>query len=87
MEFTSSTPSLPGCGNGFSVLMAERILHQADVLGLSDHWAQLPLGNPSRRRTAYRPEHRIAAVLSGLAAGLKGIGPSNNALRPNSALQ
>lgn len=87
MEFTSTAPSVPGAGNGFSVVMAERILHQADVLGLSDDWAQLPLGHPSRRRTAYRPQQRIAAVLSGLAAGLKGIGPSNSALRPNSALQ
>jgi hypothetical protein len=87
MKFTSSTPSLPGLGNGFSVLMAERILHHADVLGLSDDWAQLPLGHASRRRTAYRPEHRIAALLSGLAAGLKGVGPSNSVLRPNSALQ
>lgn len=87
MEFTSSTPSVPAVGNGFSVLMAERILHQADVLGLSDDWTQLPLGHPSRRRTAYRPEHRIAALLSGLAAGLKGVGPSNSALRPHSALQ
>jgi hypothetical protein len=67
--------------------MAERILHQADVLGLSEDWAQLPLGHPSRRRTAYRPEHRIAALLSGLAVGLKGVGPSNSALRPNTALQ
>jgi hypothetical protein len=87
MEFTSSGPSVPGAGNGFSVVMAERILHHADVLGLSDDWTQLPLGHPSRRRTAYRPEHRIAALLTGLAAGLKGVGPSNSVLRPNSALQ
>ena len=45
MKFTSSTPSVPGVGNGFSVIIAERILHQADILGLSDDWAQLPLGH------------------------------------------
>ena len=87
MEFTSSTPSVPGSGNGFSVVMAERILRRTDILGLSDAWAQLPLGHPSRRRTAYRPQHRSAALLSGLAAGLKGVGPGNSVLRPNSALQ
>jgi len=68
-------------------VLAERVLREAATLGLCDAWAQLPLGNPSERRTAYRPEQRIAAVLSGLAAGLKGIAPSNSALRPNSALQ
>jgi DDE family transposase len=87
MEFTTLTPPAPGVGNGFSVVMAERILHQADVLGLSNDWAQLPLGHPSRRRTAYRSQHRIAAVLAGLAAGLKGVSPSNSVLRPNAALQ
>jgi hypothetical protein len=87
MEFTSSAPPVPGAGNGFSVVMAERILRQAGLLGLSDAWARLPLGHPSRRRTAYRPEQRIAALLSGLAAGLKGIAPGNSALRPNSALR
>jgi hypothetical protein len=54
---------------------------------LSDAWAQLSLGHPSRRCTAYRPEQRIAAVLSGLAAGLKGIAPGNTFLRPNAALR
>jgi hypothetical protein len=87
MEFTSSTPPLPGAGSGFSVVLAERVLREAETLGLGDAWTQLPLGNPSRRRTAYRSEQRIAAVLSGLAAGLKGVAPGNSVLRPNSALQ
>ena len=87
MQFTSSTPPVPGVGIGFSVVLAERVLYQAEILGLGDAWALLPLGHPSRRRTAYRPEHRIAALLAGLAAGLKGIAPGNSALRPNSALQ
>src|SRR5947209_8554656 len=76
-----------GTGSGFSVVLAERVLHQADVLGLSDDWAQLALGNPSKRCSSYRPAYRIAAVLAGLACGLKGIGPGNTWLRPNRALQ
>ena len=69
------------------MVFAERLLHQADVLGLPDDWARLPLGNPSRRRTAYSSPQRIAALLAGLACGLQGIGPGNTLLRPNSALQ
>src|SRR5260370_2386235 len=87
MESTSSTSPAPGAGNGFSVVLAERVLREADTLGLCDAWTQLPLGNPSGRRTAYRPEQRIAAVLSGLAAGVRGIAPANSVLRPNSALR
>jgi hypothetical protein len=87
MEFTSWTPPVPGAGIGFSIVLTERVLHTAETLGLADAWTQLPLGNPSRRRTAYRPEQRIAALLSGLAAGLKGIAAGNSILRPNSALQ
>lgn len=87
MEFTTLTPPLPGAGSGFSVVLAERVLRHAQTLGLCDAWMQLPLGNPTRRRTAYRPEQRIAALVSGLAAGLKGIAPGNSVLRPNSALQ
>ena len=87
MEFTSWHPSVPGAGIGFSIVLTERVLRTAETLGLVDAWAQLPLGNPSRRRTAYRPEQRIAALLSGRAAGLKGIAPGNSVLRPNSALQ
>jgi hypothetical protein len=67
--------------------MAERILHQADVLGLTEQWAELGLGNVSRRSTAYPSQHRLAAVLAGLACGLRGVGPGNTWLRPNTALQ
>lgn len=87
MEFTTWHPCIPEAGIGFSVVLTERVLHTAQTLGLTDAWAQLPLGNPSRRRTAYRPEQRIAALLAGLAAGLKGIAPGNSVLRPNSALK
>jgi len=86
MQFTTSTPPAPGAGSAFSVVLVERVLRQAQALGLDEAWAQLSLGNPSGRRTAYRPEQRIAAVLAGLAAGLKGIAPGNSLLRPNTAL-
>jgi hypothetical protein len=78
---------LPEACSGFSVVLVECVLREADVLGLPDAWADLPLGNPSRRATAYRPVQRIAAVLTGLAVGLKGIAPGNTWLRPNAALQ
>jgi len=87
MQFTLPNESVPAAGTGFSVVLTERVLRHAETLGLGDAWSQLPLGHPSRRRTAYRPEQRIAAVLSGLAAGLKGIAPGNTVLRPNTALR
>ncbi len=87
MELTTSKPPFPGAGNGFSVVAVERILREAHRLGLDAAWAQLPLGHPSRRCTAYRPAQRITALLAGLAAGLKGIAPGNTWLRPNTALQ
>jgi Transposase DDE domain group 1 len=87
MELTASRPALPAVGSGFSVVVVERVLHEAHRLGLDAAWAQLPLGHPSRRSTAYRPEQRLAAVLAGLAAGLKGVAPGNTCLRPNTAVQ
>jgi hypothetical protein len=87
MDLTLRTDPLPALGNGFSVVLVERVLRQAQVLEVSPPWSQLPLGHPSGRVTAYRPEQRLTAVVATLAAGLKGIGPSNTCLRPNSALQ
>jgi hypothetical protein len=87
MQLTSPPPPLPAVCGGFSVAFAERLLRQADALDLPRAWAQLPLGHPSGRKTAYLPQQRIAAVLAGLACGLRGIGPGNTFLRPNAALQ
>lgn len=87
MESITPAVPLPEASSGFSVVLVERVLREAQVLGLEDDWAQLPLGNPSKRVTAYRSEQRVAAVLAGLAAGLKGIGPGNTWLRPNAALR
>jgi hypothetical protein len=67
--------------------MAERILREAETLGLLPEWAALEFGNVSRRSTAYPSQHRIAAVLAGLACGLRGIGPGNTWLRGNTALR
>jgi len=87
MYLNERTDPLPAVGNGFSVVLVERVLRQAQVLELPQQWSQLQLGHPSRRVTAYRPEQRLTAVLATLAAGLKGIAPGNTYLRPNSAVQ
>jgi hypothetical protein len=87
MQSNTSAPGSPPAGSGFSVVLVERVLRQANTLGLFAAWAQLPLGHPSRRVTAYRPEQRWAALLAGLASGLKGIAPGNTWLRPNTAVQ
>jgi hypothetical protein len=87
MDRTESMPSLPGVGTGFRVVVVERVLHQAQALELLPQWSQLPIGHPSGRVTAYRPQQRVIALLATLAAGLTGIGPSNTYLRPNSAVQ
>jgi hypothetical protein len=87
MQLIPPTERLPVACGGFSVVLAERVLRQADTLGLPDAWAQLALGNPSRRSSAYPVPQRLAAVLAGLACGLRGIGPGNTFLRPNAALQ
>jgi Transposase DDE domain len=87
MQSKSLPLRLPEACSGYSIVLVERILRQAQALGLNAAWAALPLGQPSRRATAYRPEQRVAALLAGLAAGLKGIAPGNDWLRPNAALQ
>jgi len=87
MDLNLRTDPLPVLGTGFSVVLVERVLRQAQVLEVSPHWSHLPLGHPSGRVSAYRPEQRLTAVVATLAAGLKGIGPANTALRPNRALQ
>jgi hypothetical protein len=87
MEFTAPASHTPEVGTAFSVVLAERVLYQADVLDLPAEWARLPLGHPTGRRTAYHPEQRVTALLVGLACGLRGIAPGNTFLRPNTALQ
>jgi hypothetical protein len=66
--------------------LVERVLRQAHVLEVAQQWTHLPLGHPSGRVTAFRLEQRLTAVVATVAAGLKGIGPANTYLRPNSAL-
>src|SRR5262249_15583406 len=87
MEFTTLARPTPALGSAFSVVLAERVFRQADVLGLPDAWARRPLGHPTRRRTAYRSEHRAPALLPGWACGLRAIAPGNTFLRPTPALQ
>ena len=71
---------------GFSVVLAEKVLSLADKLKLEAGWSKLAFGNPTNRTSSYRSPQRIAAVLAGLACGLRGIGPGNLLLRTNSAI-
>jgi hypothetical protein len=87
MEGITKAVSSTGCENGFSVIMAEKVLTSAGQMGLPEQWRGLTFGRPSRRSTAYPYEHRIASVVAGLACGLRGIGPGNRLLRTNSAIQ
>jgi hypothetical protein len=73
-------------GSGGSLVLVERVLDLAQALGLPRSWQELTFGHPSRRRSAYPAEHRLAAVLAGLAYGLRGVAPGNLWLRPSSAL-
>lgn len=87
MQSNASAPGSPPAGSGFSVVVVERVLREANTLGLLAAWAQLPLGHSAQRVTAYRPAQRWAAVVAGLAGGLKGVAPGNTWLRPNTAVQ
>jgi hypothetical protein len=72
---------------GFSVIFAEKVIHLAELLGISPQWSELRFGNVSRRISSYTTSQRITAVLAGLACGLRGIAPGNTVLRTNTALQ
>jgi hypothetical protein len=87
MEVTSAGAPLPGQNSGFSVVLAERVLSVAHGLGVAREWEALGLGHPSGRATAYAPAQRLAAVVAGLACGLRGLAPGNRLLRPNGALR
>src|SRR5580704_13848470 len=87
MQLTYPETGGPDRSGGFSVVLAERVLAFADRLGLPAQWAALSLGHLTRRRTSYTADQRLAAVLAGLACGLRGIAPGNLLLRPNSALR
>jgi hypothetical protein len=74
-------------GNGFSVVLVEPALHQAQALEVLPQGSQRQRGRPSGRVTAYRPEQPRTALVATLTAGPKGIGPANTYLRPNTAVQ
>jgi hypothetical protein len=87
MDGINQSGASPRECSGFSVVMVEKLLALAKDLGLVALWQSLWLGNPTKRSHSYQPPQRIAAVLAGLAWGLKGIAPGNLVLRPNSAVR
>lgn len=87
MEVIRRTACPPEPSSGFSVLLAERVLRLAQDLRLTEQWQALGFGNATARSSAYTPDQRIAAVLAGLACGLRGIAPGNLLVRPNSAIR
>src|SRR5690349_24856177 len=87
METTGRRVPGPDGSGGYSVVLGERVLRLADSLELTAAWRRLGLGRPSGRVTSYPADRRIAAVLAGLACGLRGVAPGNLLLRPNSALR
>jgi Transposase DDE domain len=87
MEITSRAQPGPDPSSGWSVVLGERVLRLADSLELAPQWRRLGFGRPSRRVTSYAADQRIAAVLVGLACGLRGVAPGNLWVRPNTAVQ
>jgi hypothetical protein len=87
METSDGGVPGPDGSGGFSVVLAERVLRLADSLALVAEWRRLGFGRPTGRVTSYPTDQRIAAVLAGLACGLRGVAPGNLLVRPNSALQ
>jgi Transposase DDE domain len=87
MEVNQSGGPFPDQSGGYSVVLSEKVLDMAQVLEIDKLWTALRFGNCSRRRTAYTSEQRIAAVMAGLACGLRGVAPGNLWLRPNTAMQ
>lgn len=87
MEGISRTLAQPVPAAGSSPLAAVKVLDLTRKLGIDPSWSGLWLGNPTSRRSAYRPEHRIRALLAGLACGLRGIAAGNQWLRNDPAMR
>jgi hypothetical protein len=63
------------------------VLSVAHNLGVAAPWKGLGFGRPTGRSTSYTTDQRLAAVVVGLACGLRGVAPGNLLLRPNRALR
>lgn len=87
MEDTPRASRTPDQSGGFSVVLVEGVWHGARQAGLTQEWTTLWVGRPTRRRTSYRAEHRVLALLSVLTAGVPSVSSANQFLRPNGALQ
>ena len=87
VQITSADASRLEITGGFSVIVAERVLGLARSLGVWQQWENLQVGNVTKRCTSYTPDQRIAALIAGLACGLRGIAPGNRLLRSSSAIR
>jgi hypothetical protein len=87
MEGISRNQAEPASGSGSSPLVAVKVMDLAAKLGIERAWTGLWLGHPTARRSAYRAEHRIRALLAGLACGLRGISAGNQWLRHDPAIR
>src|SRR6185503_15692056 len=86
MEGTDVVVCPPDLAGGFSVVMGEKVLGRARAMRLEVAWHELWLGHATGRKTSYRPEQRISALLVTLACGLRGLAPANLVLRRSSAI-
>ena len=57
------------------------MLSVAHNLGVAAPWKGLGFGRPTGRSTSYTTDQRLAAVVVGLACGLRGVAPGNLLLR------
>lgn len=87
MEGISQTFAEPAPAAGASPLVAIKVMDLAAKLGIDPLWSEFWLGTPTFRRSSYRAEHRIRALLAGLACGLRGIAAGNQWLRQDPAVQ
>lgn len=87
MEGIVRSQASPVLASGASPVAAVKVLGLAGALRIDQAWTGLWLGAPTARSSAYRPEHRVRALLAGLACGLRGIAAGNLWLRQDPALQ
>ena len=69
MEGIARTQWGPVAAGGASPVAAVKVMDLARKLGIDAAWSGLWLGAPTARSSSYRAEHRVKALLAGLAWG------------------